>query len=88
MGNMKITLPSGKEVTIKALPTVDEIKKLHISDVSGSVSIIDVGNINYHLKRGGIEHTYFFLDENKEYARCLCGRTFFKKSKKTNNNGK
>ena len=77
MGNMKITLPSGKEVTIKALPTVDEIEKLHISDVSGSVSIIDEGNINYHLKRGGIEHTYF-LNENKEYATCQCGRVIWK----------
>ena len=28
-------------------------KKLHISDVSGSVSVIDEGNINYHLERGG-----------------------------------
>ena len=52
-------------------------KKLHISDVSGSVSVIDEGNINYHLERGGIEHTYF-LDENKEYATCQCGRVIRK----------
>ena len=41
--------------------------------VSGSVLIIDEGNVNYHLQRGGIDHQYF-IDEKKEYATCQCGR--------------
>jgi hypothetical protein len=40
------------------------------------ILIIDEGNINYHLERGVIEHTYF-LDGDREYATCQCGRVLW-----------
>ena len=67
------------------LKEVEEVYKNHITelklfyqpDVSDSVSIIDEGNINYHIERGCIEH-FYFIDENKEFATCQCGRVLRK----------
>ena len=36
MENIKVKLPSGKEVTIKTLPTIDEIEKFHLFGVMNS----------------------------------------------------
>ena len=36
MENMKVKLPSGKEVTIKTLPTIYEIEKFHLFGVMNS----------------------------------------------------
>jgi hypothetical protein len=36
MGNMKVKLPSGREVTIKSLPTNGEMEKFHLFGVMNS----------------------------------------------------
>jgi|688.fasta_scaffold1130079_1 hypothetical protein len=61
MENMKVTLPSGKEVTIKALPTVDEIEKFHLFGVMNSAfdHLIVVGKCNkceHEITLADVEH--------------------------------
>lgn len=48
MKNMKVKLPSSKEVTIKALPTIGEIEKNHLFGVMNSAfdHLIVVGKCN------------------------------------------
>jgi hypothetical protein len=61
MENMKVKLPSGNEVTIKALPIIDEIEKFHLFGVMNSAfdHLIVVGKCDkcgYEITLADVEH--------------------------------
>lgn len=61
MENMKVTLPSGKEVIIKALPKIDEIEKFHLFGVMNCAfdQLIVVGkckNCGHEITLADVEH--------------------------------
>ncbi len=65
---------------VKEMENKQTSVNLHQDSDTYDVYIVNEGDIDYHLERGGIEHTYI-LNENKEFATCQCGRRLFKKLK-------